>query len=272
MTQHEGRFNFGPASPKEKIVFGAERPGRSGYNSKSVPRIEVQEWIDFMKKQGIKRICCLLPENQLSYYDDIDLLKLYIEKFGEENIFGADIEDFHLCDKDKLIKEILPFLIESEQKGKVVVHCSGGIGRTGHVLAAWLVHRHGLSVEEAISTVRRMGREPCEAVFAKKATEDELINLLEACKSDLHKLNSLLQNFLNYVENNDIINAMIMIDGIIRQSQELHKEVLINEPSDDKKTYRELAKRFWKIRDRLGREDKTDQLEFWIIKVNSYCG
>jgi atypical dual specificity phosphatase len=35
-----------------------------------------------------------------------------------------------------------------------VVHCAGGLGRTGTVLAAYLVHR-GRSAEEAIAEIRR---------------------------------------------------------------------------------------------------------------------
>jgi protein-tyrosine phosphatase len=186
MTQHERRFNFGPASSKEKIVFGANRPGKYGHDSEHVALSEVQEWIAFMKEQGIKRICCLLPENQLKFYDDINLLKLYREEFGQDNICWADIEDFHLCDKDKLIKKIIPFLKESDKNGeKVVVHCSGGSGRTGHVLAAWLVHRHGLFPYEALLTVKKMegvNRNPCEAIDSGKASKEELYALLEACK------------------------------------------------------------------------------------------
>lgn len=175
------QYKFGPASQSEQIVYGARRPGYHLKNP-SPSSEDVREWITFMKKRDIKRICCLLPRRQLSYYNE-DLLDIYHKEFGQDNICWADIEDFHLSDKDKLIKKIIPFLKESERnKEKVVVHCSGGSGRTGHVLAAWLVYQHGLSLEEAISTVRGMGREPCEAVFAKKATEDELINLLEAYK------------------------------------------------------------------------------------------
>ncbi len=185
MTQHERRFNFGPASPNEKIVFGANRPGKHGNDPEHVDFYEVKEWIDFMKKQEIQRICCLLHKDQLNYYDGIDLLTLYREIFEEDNICWADIEDWHLCDKDKLLKKILPFLQESDRKKeKVVVHCSGGSGRTGHVLAAWLVHRHGLFPYEALLTVKKMKgvyRNPCEAV-GKNATREDLYALLEACK------------------------------------------------------------------------------------------
>lgn len=174
------RFELGQASESEKIVFGAQRPG---YPSKQhVAFTEVQEWIAFMKEQGIKRICCLLPEKQFSYYDE-DLLDLYRKEFGQDNICWADIEDFHLCDVVKLKERILPFLKESDiKREKVVVHCSGGSGRTGHVLTAWLAHRRGFSINEALLTVKGMGRNPCEAVDCGNATKDELYALLEACK------------------------------------------------------------------------------------------
>lgn len=49
----------------------------------------------------------------------------------------------------------------------VVAHCLGGIGRTGTVLAAYLVHR-GLSAEEAITHIRRL-RHPSIETAAQEA-------------------------------------------------------------------------------------------------------
>jgi len=84
-----------------------------------------------------------------------------------------------LCSSDDLNEKILPFLAESEDKQMpVVAHCSGGIGRTGHVLAAWLVRRRGLSVEAAVDAVGSTGRNPREAVDWGYATEATLRLLL----------------------------------------------------------------------------------------------
>jgi len=172
-------YNFAPASNDEKIVFGAQRPG---YNSKSVSLSNVQEWISFMKEQRIKRVCCLLPQNQLEYYE-MDLLDIYWKELGQDNVYWASVEDFHLCDPVTLQKKILPFLEESDAKGeRVVVHCSGGSGRTGHVLAAWLVFKRGFSKEEALVAVRDMGRNPYEAVNCGNATIEELYELLQQCR------------------------------------------------------------------------------------------
>jgi protein-tyrosine phosphatase len=70
-----------------------------------------------------------------------------------------------------------------------VVHCSGGIGRTGHVLAAWLVAGRGFSRHSAITAVKRRGRNPYEAVIAAPfkgrnpwKVAAELNRLLEDCE------------------------------------------------------------------------------------------
>ncbi|MHB8084407.1 MAG: protein-tyrosine phosphatase family protein [Dehalococcoidia bacterium] len=171
--------NFSEPYKEERIVFGASRPG---YDSKQVDINKLFEWITLMKEEGIKRVCCLLTNDQLGYYMGEDLLHIYRREFGQDNILWAPIEDGHLCYKAQLTGKILPFLEEADCCGeKVVVHCSAGSGRTGHVLAAWLVHNYELSIDKALAAVVESGRDPYEAV-GHTATVDELYNLLRQCQ------------------------------------------------------------------------------------------
>ena len=166
-------FGFGSACENEQIVFGAQRPG---YDPASV-----KNWISYMKAQGIKRVCCLLSEEELRDYQE-NLLSTYWSEFGQDNVISAPVEDVHLI-SPVLLKHVLGFLKEShERKKPVVVHCAGGLGRTGHVLSAWLVSRGGFPVAEALSTVKSTGREPYQAVIYSNATEKELHDLLQSCQ------------------------------------------------------------------------------------------
>lgn len=169
------QFKFGPARPGEQVVFGAQRPG---YNAKSVELSVVGDWIACIQRKGIRRVCCLLPDNQLRYYQG-DLLRAYREDFGAKNVCSAEVEDYYLCERSKLESIILPFLAESDRlTAPVVVHCSGGSGRTGHVLAAWLARNRGLSVDSALRAVIATGRDPYEAVKCGNATEAQLRKLI----------------------------------------------------------------------------------------------
>jgi protein-tyrosine phosphatase len=79
------------------------------------------------------------------------------------------------------LERVLAFLREGVEQGeKTVVHCAGGSGRSGHVLAAWLVHSRGLEPHEALATVRRTGRNPYEAVEQGSADEAALVALLDS--------------------------------------------------------------------------------------------
>lgn len=146
-------YKFAAAQQDETIVFGASRPRYSDQ--------KVDAWLNFMREQGIKKVCCLLCPKQLSRYSN--LLEKYQHQFGKNNVCWAPIEDFQLSELDNLTEKIIPFLKKAEQQGdKVVVHCGGGIGRTGHVLAAWLVSGRGLSNQAAIAAVKKTGRNPYE--------------------------------------------------------------------------------------------------------------
>jgi protein-tyrosine phosphatase len=134
-----------------------------------------------MKTKGIRRVCCLLTKAELERYQ-VDLLSTYRNEFGEDNVASARVKDGHLIDRVSL-KEVLGFLRESDEKKQpVVVHCAGGLGRTGHVLSAWLVFARGFSVADGLSTVKDMGREPYEAVIWGNATEEQLHDLLQWCQ------------------------------------------------------------------------------------------
>jgi protein-tyrosine phosphatase len=169
---------FTPAYEQETFVFGARRPG---FPFPRVSSMLVNTWIAFMQAQGITRVLCLLPPRQLAAYDD--LLATYRQIFGEHNVLWVPIADFHLAEETQLIDQILPFLAEAEQQQKkTVVHCSGGVGRTGHVLAAWLVSHRGMSNEEAIAAVKKQGRN------ARESRDKGLDLLLDKCRNAFSRI------------------------------------------------------------------------------------
>jgi protein-tyrosine phosphatase len=174
------QFRFSAAGDEEAHVFGAQRPG---YNSTApISDAEVTSWIEWMQRKGVKRVCCLL-EDQLSLYES-DLLEAYKYSFGEQAVCWAPIKDFCLADETLLVETALPFLSDSVRRGEpVVAHCSGGIGRTGHVLAAWLVYGRSMTNDGAIDAVIRQGRNPYEAEGSGDPGKAKLHSLLDACRA-----------------------------------------------------------------------------------------
>ncbi len=128
---------------------------------------------------------CLLPPDQLAYYS-VDLLSACRAAFALDDVLSAPIEDFCLSSQANL-KSVMDFLDASVRPGKkTVVHCSCGSGRTGHVLAAWLVHHYGMDARAAADTVMAMPerRNPLEAVTLT-TTEADLYELLNSVRGAL---------------------------------------------------------------------------------------
>ncbi|WP_309728727.1 dual specificity protein phosphatase family protein [Chamaesiphon sp. OTE_75_metabat_556] len=106
-----------------------------------------------------------------------------------DRVCWAPVDDFRLVDRHLLIHHILPFLASAVRSTeKVVIHCSGGVGRTGQILGAWLVAGRGYSCKSAIDTVIQTGRNPYEAVIVAPfwgrnpwRVMTELYSLLDEC-------------------------------------------------------------------------------------------
>jgi protein-tyrosine phosphatase len=132
-----------------------------------------------MYRQGIERVCCLLAGTRLDTGNEP--IDRYETAFGGKNVCHVPVADCHLVDNERLQTEILPFLERSvNRQKKVVVHGLTGVGRTGQVLAAWLVRGRKYTPEEAIGTVKQTGRDPTLAIQHGKATRRELLDRLES--------------------------------------------------------------------------------------------
>jgi len=168
-------YRFAPAAPDEEYVHGAAAPG---WHSAADQAVAVSAWIEFMRDRGIRRVCCLLPGADADGcgYN----LEEYTAAFGEDNVVHAPLLDRQLGDSTVLEETILPFLEESVRRDEpVVVQGLSGLGRTGQVLAAWLVYGRGYQPDRAVETVEAMGRYPGEPIEFDRTTEEDLLGHLE---------------------------------------------------------------------------------------------
>ena len=173
-SRGEIAHRFSPAAPEEQYVYGSCSPG---WHSAANHETCLDQWIGFMESQGIERVCCLLAGRHLA--DERANLDKYETAFGSPNVLHEPVPDEQLVGVEHLDGEILPFVEESVETGRpVVVHGLAGVGRTGQVLAAWLIYSRGYEPSAAVETVREAGRDPTAAVDAGNATRSELFAVL----------------------------------------------------------------------------------------------
>lgn len=172
------QYNFGPATATpsgtggDNLMYGCQRPGASDEFSKpgAIPPEEVTKWTTFLKNQGVARVLCLLNKGELEFYQPPGYQSL-VEQAGLK-VTMCDV--FTPNAKDVAIKAFE----EMEQTNeKMAIHCSGGEGRTGVVMGAWLVHKKGMTPEEAEHEILEAAK---ETKTVRKPSAGKIAKFLEA--------------------------------------------------------------------------------------------
>ncbi len=120
-----------------------------------------------IKEKNIQSILCLLTENEFSEYGVDDLKKEYLS--AGFSLKHAPVKDQGIPSIEAM-NEIFDWLDgEIKQKRKVLIHCVGGLGRSGLVAACYIKKKFGLSKENSIAIVRESRS---ERAIETKAQED----------------------------------------------------------------------------------------------------
>jgi protein-tyrosine phosphatase len=178
-------YAFAPAAEDEAFVFGSTAPFGPRPQD-GIGREDVNDWIAFMKARGIARVVCLLPDDQIAqWYRPIPegLIRCYHDEFGAKNVLHEPVNDMSLASYDSLLRVVRFLEAGTAAQRATVVHCLAGIGRTGHVLAAWLAYSRDVEPETAIRQARHGGRDPLEAARSGGATREDLLRLLADIRS-----------------------------------------------------------------------------------------
>ncbi len=71
-------------------------------------------------------------------------------------VLHSPVPDFSAPSLGQLLR-ILQWIGEQVKEGrKVLIHCLGGLGRSGTVAVAWLMYSKGMTLREALMTVRKV--------------------------------------------------------------------------------------------------------------------
>jgi protein-tyrosine phosphatase/nicotinamidase-related amidase len=109
--------------------------------------------LEALGQQQVSHVLCLVAPDELEAFGVQDLLQRY-EEAGIV-VRHLPMVDQRACSREEM-DDVAAWLQRAlAEKGRVMVHCVGGLGRSGTVAACYLRRVRGLPAEEALAAVRR---------------------------------------------------------------------------------------------------------------------
>jgi atypical dual specificity phosphatase len=133
-------------------------------------RPESPEDLDWLRKQGIDLIVSLLSPEDNDPPPTPAQLRRWVNDAGMM-LVAVPVPDFSAPTPEDLDRCVSTINKAQEKGFGVVVHCGGGLGRTGVVLACYFVDR-GLGAQNAIARVRRLRPGSIETPEQAEAVEE----------------------------------------------------------------------------------------------------
>lgn len=118
---------------------------------------DLEEDLGEIQSEGIENVLSVVTEAELEEYGVKNLFDKYREFEIESHILP--VLDQGVPTKDLALKELQWIDSILAKKDKILVHCVGGLGRSGTLVSLYLIWKLGLSPEQAIAKVRE-GRSP----------------------------------------------------------------------------------------------------------------
>lgn len=117
-------------------------------------RRDLSRDVEMLEHEGTTHVVCLLSSDELAAYGVPEALDVYRQRSFQ--VHQLPIKDQVVCSVEEMHAAV-GFMCEAlKSGGRVVIHCAGGLGRSGIAAAAYLTEARGRSADEAIALVRRV--------------------------------------------------------------------------------------------------------------------
>ena len=114
---------------------------------------EAEDFQDKIKKNNLRVVFCLTEPEEFEKYAGVeDLMEFYKQDCGLI-VYNRAIEDFQIPTEGDLVDNILDITFHLARGHNCLIHCAGGTGRTGMVVAA-IIQNFG--VYDVLSRIRKV--------------------------------------------------------------------------------------------------------------------